>query len=105
FSQNPAGFDQMVDTNVKGTVPLISIATLKKRLKENPDLVLLDCREKNEYVVSHLPRAIYGGYDHFQLSSISQLDKNTEICVYCSIGVRSEKIGEQLVKAGFKNVV
>jgi len=31
-------------------------------------------------------------------------DKESEIIVYCSIGYRSEKITEQLVQEGFKNV-
>jgi rhodanese-related sulfurtransferase len=31
-------------------------------------------------------------------------DKNTNIIVYCSIGVRSEQIGEKLKKLGYKNL-
>jgi predicted sulfurtransferase len=31
-------------------------------------------------------------------------DKNANIVVYCSIGVRSEQIGEKLLKLGYKNV-
>ena len=32
------------------------------------------------------------------------MDKNTPIVVYCSVGYRSEKIGEKLRKAGYTNV-
>jgi rhodanese-related sulfurtransferase len=32
-------------------------------------------------------------------------DKNTNIIVYCSIGVRSEQIGEKLKKLGYKTFI
>jgi predicted sulfurtransferase len=31
-------------------------------------------------------------------------NKNSKIVVYCSLGIRSEDIGEKLKKAGYKNV-
>jgi predicted sulfurtransferase len=46
------------------------------------------------------------GYKGFEKDSITNKieDKNAPIVVYCSIGVRSEDIGEKLQKAGFTNV-
>jgi rhodanese-related sulfurtransferase len=32
-------------------------------------------------------------------------DKNTNIIVYCSIGVRSEQIGEKIKKLGYKTFI
>ncbi|CAM4110597.1 rhodanese-like domain-containing protein [Zobellia roscoffensis] len=92
--------------------------TLKKLNKESVDYIhvtaldsttgpiLLDAREKAEYEVSHLKDAIWVGYDTFQLDSVVQKvqNKDSEIVVYCSIGVRSENIGEKLEKAGYTNV-
>jgi len=68
------------------------------------DQVWLDAREKEEYIVSRIGKARWVGYDHFDLSSVADLDKHSEIIVYCSIGYRSEKVAEKLKEAGFANV-
>lgn len=69
-------------------------------------VLLLDTREKNEYTVSHLKNAIWVGYDTFNKKTVSSkiTDKKTPIVVYCSIGVRSENIGEILMEMGYTNV-
>jgi rhodanese-related sulfurtransferase len=40
----------------------------------------------------------------FDIKSTNSFDKNATIIVYCTIGARSEEIGEKLIKDGFKNV-
>ena len=69
-------------------------------------VLLLDTREKKEYTVSHLKNTIWVGYDTFnkKLVSSNATDKNMPIVVYCSIGVRSENIGEILKEMGYTNV-
>jgi len=100
FAQNK--IDKTLRKLNKESVDYIHVETLEKA--ENP--ILLDAREKAEYEVSHLKDAIWVGYDTFQLDSVVQKiqNKNSEIVVYCSIGVRSENIGEKLEKAGYTNV-
>ena len=66
--------------------------------------VILDVREKDEFEVSRLKNAIWIGYDDFDISRIDSIDKEQEIIVYCSVGYRSSKIGEELIESGFKNV-
>ncbi|MGB5555792.1 MAG: rhodanese-like domain-containing protein, partial [Flavobacteriaceae bacterium] len=68
--------------------------------------VLLDTRERDEFQVSHLKNAIWVGHKTFELDSLKTKLPQTdqEIVVYCSIGVRSEDIGEKLQKAGYTNV-
>ena len=44
------------------------------------------------------------GYEDFKITRLPEVDKNTPIVVYCSVGYRSEKIGEKLRKAGYTNV-
>lgn len=84
------------------TVDYISV----EDLHEIQAPLLLDAREKNEFEVSHLQNAVWVGYDDFDISKVLQQLPNKEkpIVVYCSIGVRSEDIGEQLKKAGYTNV-
>jgi rhodanese-related sulfurtransferase len=95
-------FNVLLKAMLKETVPTISVDELAKRdLKK---ITLLDARSKEEFEVSHLKDARWVGYDDFDLSRVKGLNKDEEIVIYCSIGVRSEKIGEKLQKAGFKNV-
>ena len=60
--------------------------------------------ERKEFDVSHIKDAIYVGYKNFNIDSLTEQDKNKKIVVYCSIGVRSEDIGEKLQSAGYTNV-
>ncbi len=68
--------------------------------------VILDAREIKEYETSHIKDAYYVGYDEFKIDTVSKIIKNKEqnIVVYCSIGIRSEDIAEKLKKAGYTNV-
>lgn len=84
------------------SVPYINV----NELQAKNNFILLDARETKEFNVSHIKEAIHVGYDHFDSKKVTALlnDKNATIIVYCSIGVRSEKIGEKLLKLGYKNV-
>lgn len=84
------------------TVPYLNV----KEIKSKHNLVFLDAREPKEFNVSHIENAIFVGFDNFDETKVTSAvkDKNANIVVYCSIGVRSEKIGEKLLKLGYKNV-
>lgn len=85
------------------SIPYISVQELAMPKTE---VILLDARETEEYNVSHLEDAIHIGYDDFDINSVTKQikDKSAVIVVYCSLGVRSEDIGEQLKKAGYTNI-
>jgi len=68
------------------------------------NVVFLDSRKADEFEVSHIKGAIRVGFSDFKMKHVKGLDKNAEIIVYCSVGYRSEKISEKLLKAGFTNV-
>ena len=85
-------------------VPYIAVAELKN-LQQKNKVVILDSRELVEFKVSHIEGAILVGYDHFRLSSLpDNVDKKTPIVVYCTLGVRSEVIANQLVENGYTDV-
>ncbi|MDN3202715.1 rhodanese-like domain-containing protein [Algoriphagus sediminis] len=65
---------------------------------------ILDTREKNEFEVSHLNGASCVGYDNLDLEKIKTLDKNKPVLVYCTVGARSQDVGEKLIDMGFKEV-
>ncbi len=94
-------FDKTLSTMLNFSVPTISV----KELHEHPKTyILLDAREPKEFEVSHIEGAQNVGYDHFVLKNVEKIKKDAPIVVYCSIGYRSEKIGEQLKAVGFTNV-
>ena len=97
-------FDEMLNSMYKHTVPLISVQQLKYELESDSTIVILDAREKNEYNVSHIKNARYVGYDDFNIKSVSDISKDAKIIVNCSVGYRSERIGEKLKKANYTNV-
>jgi rhodanese-related sulfurtransferase len=94
-------FDVLLRGLIKKTVPIIKVQELKSKSSE---VVLLDARELEEFEVSHLRNARYVGFNNFSLEGIKDIPKTAPIVVYCSIGVRSEKIGEKLLAAGYTNV-
>ncbi len=79
---------------------------LHNELKITDSIVLLDTREKKEFKVSHLKNAVWVGYTNFNANKVTKTvsNKDTPIIVYCSIGVRSEDIGEKLLELGYTNV-
>ena len=85
----------------KESVPYITVKDLPKE-----SVVLLDTRKREEYDVSHLKNAIWVGHQEFNENDVLKEvpNKNDSIVVYCSIGVRSENIGERLIAMGYKNV-
>ncbi len=99
MAQNPA-FKKVLDEHIAQTVPVITVDSLNQHLAE---FTVLDAREIEEFEVSHIKKAIHVGYNNFSIKKvIKAIPTNQPIVVYCSIGYRSEKIGEQLQKKGYK---
>lgn len=93
-------FETMLEGLLSETVPYITC----DELKELNAPVLLDARPTHEFEVSHLDGARCVGYQSFSKDKLEGLSKDDTIVVYCSVGYRSEKIGEQLQELGYKNV-
>lgn len=97
--------DEAIEKYNSKSVDYIRVSELVQLKNSNQSIKLLDAREASEYSISHLENAMFGGYEDFSLKSIQdQLNTQDTIVVYCSIGVRSEQIGEKLLKAGYKHV-
>ncbi|MFK7755883.1 MAG: rhodanese-like domain-containing protein [Flavobacteriales bacterium] len=91
-------FEEKLESMYKGTVELVNPKDLPT------DAVLLDTREKEEFDVSHIPNALFTGYKDFNTDALKDIPKTDTIVVYCSVGYRSERIGEKLQKMGYSNV-
>lgn len=76
-----------------------------KPIEVNSDeYIILDTRELKEYSTSHIKNALHVGYSDFDIRSMEEISKDSPIILYCSIGVRSQEIGEKLLNAGYTNV-
>lgn len=97
--------DKLLSRYNSHSIPYISVEELRMKQNEG-SAVILDAREKEEFEVSHLKNAIFIGYNKFSEEKFSPLfkDKKTPIVVYCSLGIRSENISENLKKMGYENV-
>jgi rhodanese-related sulfurtransferase len=97
--QNP-DFDKKIANMLSFSVKTISPDDLKRQ----PNAVILDARERSEYDVSHIPNALFVGFNNFEKKVLEDIPTDKPIVVYCSIGYRSEKIGEKLKKMGYTKV-
>lgn len=86
----------------KRSVPYIQV----EELASSQEYLILDTREREEFNVSHIPGAQWVGYKSFSIDQLKDSIPETDmsLVVYCSVGVRSEDIGEQLIRNGYTNV-
>lgn len=98
-------YHAMLKSLYSNSVPAITPVALQQGLQgKKQDFILLDTRSEAEYKVSHLAGARFANYDTFTPQQLTGIPKNTKLVVYCTVGYRSEKIGEKLLAAGYTNV-
>lgn len=83
----------------------LDAATFKATLSKTPQRVLLDVRTNGEVAQGVIPGAIQADYSSPSFeSSLSRLDKNKPVFVYCAVGGRSAGASAMLAQKGFKQV-
>ncbi len=104
-NSNAQSLDKLLQTHNKRSIPYISVDELRM-LQMNNSVLILDAREPQEFEVSHISMAKNIGFNEFSSEDIQlqKIKKNSPIVIYCSVGIRSEQIGEKLKKAGFTNI-
>lgn len=102
-SYSQKAYDRMLRSIYEETVPTIKVDSAVQ-VANDGGAIFLDTRTSVEYEVSHIPGAEFVDYEAFDMSQLVDLPRDTAIVVYCSVGYRSERIGEQLLEAGFTNV-
>lgn len=103
FSQvESTSYSLMLKALIKESIPIVAVADLDQ--KQIQSTTFIDSREKVEFDVSHIKGATWVGYDDFDMARMDDISKNEPIIIYCSVGYRSEKIGEKLLQAGYTNV-
>lgn len=96
-------FDALLSTLYSHSVPTITADSLAHAARAG-SLIVLDTRSEQEFEVSHIRNARFIDYEGFTGQAVAEIPRDTPIVVYCSVGYRSEKIGEQLLALGFTNV-
>lgn len=76
---------------------------LEQRIKENPDVKILDVREPAEFAFSRIPDAISIPLGELEQRT-DELNQDDEIHVICRTGNRSDMAAQLLSDKGFKNV-
>lgn len=96
-------YDEMLKKMYANSVELIPSKALDSMLLLD-DVYVLDTRTPAEYKTSHINGASFLNYDTFSIRKMKDIPKDATIVLYCSVGWRSERIGEKLLKNGYKNV-
>jgi rhodanese-related sulfurtransferase len=100
---NP-NYERLLRRLYRNTVPTVTPAALLRELSRPVPPVLLDARAPAEFKVSHLRGARFVNYDSIATEQFAGLDRAQPVVVYCSVGYRSERLGERLHALGFRQV-
>lgn len=102
--QHNPGFLRIVE-DARATVNEVTVATLRERQAQNPNLVLVDVREDDEWRAGHAAAAVHIGKGVIERDVEEKiLDPDTEIVLYCGGGFRSALAAENLQRMGYTNV-
>jgi UPF0176 protein len=86
----------------------LSPAEWKRMIEEDPDVVLLDVRNRYESSAGRFANAVSCDIEHFRelpghLSKLQEL-KNRKVLMYCTGGIRCEKASTLFKREGFPKV-
>jgi len=83
----------------------INVQQLKELIKNEPNLVLIDIRTKDEVVEGRIPNAEWMDMsDKDFMSNVAILPKDKTYCLYCASGGRSSMAAPFMETNGFSHV-
>jgi len=98
------GFLKVVD-DAKSRVREVTVAETQARMKQDPDVKLIDVREDHEWEAAHAVGAIHLGKGIIERDVENTIpDKSTEMILYCGGGYRSALAADVLQRMGYTNV-
>jgi rhodanese-related sulfurtransferase len=102
--QHSEGFLAIVNDS-KSRVKEVNVAETLDRIKKNPNAVLIDVREDNEWAAGHAAPAKHLGKGIIERDIEAAVpDHAAEVILYCGGGFRSALAGDALQKMGYTNV-
>ena len=72
-------------------------------LREQPDVMILDVREQDEWDAGHIPGAVFMPMGQVP-DRLSEIPKDKTVIVQCRSGNRSSQVTDFLIQQGFTNV-
>ena len=98
------GFLKVVD-DAKSRIREVSVAEAQARMRQDPEIKLVDVREDHEWEAAHAAGAIHLGKGIIERDIENTVpDKNTELILYCGGGYRSALATDVLQRMGYTNV-
>ena len=98
------GFLAVVD-EARTRVHEVDLNQTRQRLANNPDAILMDVREDNEWVTSHAAGAVHLGKGILERDiELVVPNKGAEMIMYCGGGFRSVLTAEVAQRMGYTNV-
>ena len=84
----------------------ITAEEAKSMMEEQPDAVILDVREQDEYDAGHIPGAVLLPVDTINEETAASVipEKDTVVLVYCRSGNRSKTASKALVDLGYTQI-
>jgi adenylyltransferase/sulfurtransferase len=95
--------EPLEEKNVKNGIPQLTVKELKRRIDAGEDVYILDVREPSEYRIAQIGGKLIPLAD--VPNRLAEIPRDREVIVQCHHGVRSQRVAEQLLQAGFPRVV
>lgn len=97
-------FLALVD-DARSRISEVTVDDWKARAEANPDLVLVDVREDDEWRAGHVAGAVHVGKGVIERDAEAKLpDPEAEVVLYCGGGFRSALAADALRQMGYTNV-
>lgn len=77
---------------------------LKSLIDQNEELILVDCREQDEWDAGHIAEAEFFPLSKLKESNIPNYDKSKKIVLQCRSGKRSMAAAEILLDHGYEDL-
>jgi len=102
--KHSAGFLKLVD-DAKTRVRELNVGETRARLQANPQALLIDVREDNEWQQAHAAGAEHMGRGIIERDIEARVpDHDAELILYCGGGYRSALAADNLQRMGYTNV-
>ncbi len=84
----------------------VTFEEAKKIIDSEPDCLILDVREEEEYITGHADGAVLFPVDSISEKTAEEIipSKATPLLVYCRSGARSEMAVQQLSRLGYTRI-
>lgn len=84
----------------------MNVTELKAKLDNNEDILLIDCREQNEWDEGHIEQAQFMPLSNFaaEMDKLKDIAKDKTIVCQCRSGKRSLQAAMNLQNEGFENL-